>query len=288
MFENIVGNNKIKEFLKTAIQTKNVSHSYMFLGKSGVGKKLFAKDFAKNVLCLNVGETEKCNSCIKFDASSNPDYTEIAPEGKSIKVEQIRKMQEKIAEKPIISSKKVYIIDEADCMSEEAQNCLLKTLEEPPQYAIIILIVSNESKILPTIKSRCLIVKFEKLTDDEIKQIMPNLDSEYIKLLEGSMENAEDFEKRKEQYRALENIVNILSNGSLVQLFTECDLLYDSKDDIISILEYLNIILFEKKYINCVEVVEKTKRKILANNNYDMCIDYLLMNIWKESKTIIH
>ncbi len=286
MFEEIVGNNKIKEYLETSVRTKNIFHSYMFTGKSGIGKKLFAKEYAKQIMCLKEGKCvdQKCESCMKFEAGSNPDYVEIAPDGKTLKIEQIRKMQEKIAEKPIVSNKKVYIIDDSDLMTEESQNCLLKTLEEPPEYAVIILIVSNESKILATIKSRCVIVKFEKLSNDDIKKILPNLDDKFIKLLEGSLQNSENIENKKEQYEELKKIVDIIENGTLTQLFNQTDLLYTSKDDIINLLEYLNIIFFDKRWTKCIEIVEKTKKKILANNNYDMCIDFLLINTWE----IIH
>ncbi len=290
LFEKIVGNNKIKEYLKSTIKTKNVSHSYMFVGKSGIGKKLFAREYAKHIMCINGGqcaefkpkeENKKCDSCVKFDAKVNPDYVEIVPDGKTLKIDQIRKMQEKIAEKPIVSSKKVYVIDDADLMSEEGQNCLLKTLEEPPEYATIILIVSNESKILATIKSRCVILKFDKLSDFEIKTIMPNLSDDFIKILEGSLANTTDADKKVMQYNELKKIINVVENGNKTQLFTDFDLLYTSKDDIITLLEYLNIIFYEKRWLDCIEIVEKTKRKIQANNNYDMCIDYLLMHIWE-------
>ncbi len=283
MFEKIIGNNKVKEYLETSIKNKNISHSYMFVGKSGIGKKLYAREYAKKIMCLNGGNctNNECESCIKFEANSNPDYVEILPDGKNLKIEQTRKMQEKIAEKPIVSNKKVYVIDDSDLMTEESQNCLLKTLEEPPEYAVIILIVSNESKLLATIKSRCVIVKFDKLSDEEIKKIMPNLDDSVIKLLEGSLANSENIENKKEQYEELKKITDILEKGTLTQLFTQSDLLYTSKDDIISLLEYLNIIFFDKRWTDCIEIVEKTKRKILANNNYDMCIDYLLINIWE-------
>lgn len=290
MFEKIVGNNKIKEYLKSTIESNNVSHSYMFVGKSGIGKKMFAREYAKQIMCINGGqcaelspkeENKKCESCLKFDANANPDYVEIMPDGKTLKIDQIRKMQEKIAEKPIVSSKKVYVIDDADLMSEEGQNCLLKTLEEPPEYATIILIVSNESRILATIKSRCVILKFDKLSDAEIKAIMPNLSDDFVKILEGSLANTEDADKKVMQYNELKKIIDVVENGKKTQLFTDFDLLYSSKDDIITLLEYLNIIFYEKRWIDCIEIVEKTKRKLQANNNYDMCIDYLLMHIWE-------
>ena len=164
MFDSIIGNNKIKQLLINSVQNDKTSHSYLFVGIDGIGKKMVATEFAKMLLCLN--ETRycnKCKSCIEFDSNNNPDFLCIEPDGNSIKIEQIRYLQKKIQEKPIISNKKVYIINDADKMTVEAQNCLLKTLEEPPEYATIVLIGSNENAFLTTIKSRCMIIHFNKI-----------------------------------------------------------------------------------------------------------------------------
>ena len=286
MFENLVGNEKVKEYLNSIIENKNISHSFMFVGKPGIGKKQFAHQYAEMIMCLQDGKCDgnsvKCDSCVKFEGNANPDYAEILPDGKTLKIEQVRNLQARIVEKPITSRRKVYVIDDADLMSEESQNCLLKTLEEPPEYAVIILIVSNESRILPTIKSRCVIIKFQPLTSKEIKQVKPELSDDLIQLLEGSLQNAENIEQKKEQYAQLLNIVNVLENKQLVEVFNSADLLYKGKDDIITLLEYLNLIFFSRNEINAIPIIEKTKKKILANNNYDMTIDYCLMNIWDE------
>lgn len=312
LFENIVGNNKIKESLKNAVKSNNVSHSYLFVGKAGVGKKIFAKDLAKKVMCLgsnggaqnngvknnelqnnNVAndnlelDFDNCDSCIKFDANSNPDFSIIVPDGKSIKIEQIRNLQARIVEKPISSSKKVYIIDDADTMTEESQNCLLKTLEEPPEYAMIILIASNENRMLQTIKSRCVIIRFEDLTNEEISQILHTNDQDIIRLCEGSVAKADTISEKREMFAQLKIIADYLSKNSLIDVLNNSDLLYSSKDDIMTLLDFLNIIFFEKakeniKYSKAISIIEKTKKKILANNNYDMCIDYMLMHIWEE------
>lgn len=286
MFENLVGNEKVKEYLNSTIENKNISHSFIFVGKPGIGKKQFAHQYAEMIMCLQDGKCDgnsvKCDSCIKFEGNANPDYAEITPDGKTLKIEQIRNLQARIVEKPITSRRKVYVIDDADLMSEESQNCLLKTLEEPPEYAVIILIVSNESRILPTIKSRCVIIKFQPLTSKEIKQVKPELSDDLIQLLEGSLLNAENIEQKKEQYAQLTNLVNVLENKQLVEVFNSADLLYKGKDDIITLLEYLNLIFFSRNEINAIPIIEKTKKKILANNNYDMTIDYCLMNIWDE------
>ena len=312
LFENIVGNNKIKESLKNAVKSNNVSHSYLFVGKAGVGKKLFAKDLAKKVMCLGSNydaqdnvlrstrdnkekvesenlslEFDNCDSCIKFDANSNPDFSIIVPDGKSIKIEQIRDLQARILEKPISSNKKVYIIDDADTMTEESQNCLLKTLEEPPEYAMIILIASNENRMLQTIKSRCVIIRFEDLTNEEISQILHTNDQDIIRLCEGSVAKADTISEKREMFAQLKNIADYLSKNSLIDVLNNSDLLYSSKDDIMTLLDFLNIIFFEKakeniKYSKAIDIIEKTKKKIMANNNYDMCMDYMLMHIWEE------
>ena len=173
MFENILGNQKIKEKLKKSINEDKILHSYLFIGIEGIGKKLIAKEFAKAILCLNdIKYCNNCKSCIEFSSNNNPDFLYIEPDGNNIKIEQIREMQKKIQEKPIISQKKVYIIDNADQMTQEAQNCLLKTLEEPPEFATIILIGSNENAFLSTIKSRCMIIHFQPINNVEISNYL--------------------------------------------------------------------------------------------------------------------
>lgn len=132
MFDKIIGNDKIKEMLYKSVKDKKTSHSYLFVGIEGIGKKEIAKEFAKMLLCINENKyCNTCKSCIEFDSNNNPDFLYIEPDGNSVKIEQIRYIQRKIQEKPIISNKKVYIINDADRMTTEAQNCLLKTLEEP-------------------------------------------------------------------------------------------------------------------------------------------------------------
>ena len=144
MFEKIIGNDKIKKEIEKSVKETKTSHSYLFIGTEGIGKKLIAKEFAKMLLCLNENKyCNNCKSCIEFNSNNNPDFLYIEPKENSLKIEQIRELQKKIQEKPIISTNKVYIINDADKMTQEAQNCLLKTLEEPPDYATIILIGAN-------------------------------------------------------------------------------------------------------------------------------------------------
>lgn len=282
MFEKLIGNDQIKESLEEAINSNNISHSYIFTGIQGIGKRLFAREYAKSIMCIDSGKcNEKCDSCVKFDSNSNTDFQEIEPDGKSIKIEQIRKMQEHISKKPIISNRKVYIINDAEQMTEEAQNCLLKTLEEPPQYAVIILIASNENKLLATIKSRCVTIKFNRISDGELKKKLNYLTEEQLELLDGSFSNIETLEKRQQEYQNAIDLVKKIKEGELKDVLASSEILLNDKENILEMLNYINIVLLKKKIIEPVKYVEKAKRKILANNNIEMCIDYLLINSWK-------
>ena len=114
IFNNIIGNEKNKELLKNIIDTNNVAHSYMFVGKESIGKLLFAKEFAKAILCTSQEKTcNECKSCIEFDTNNNPDFSILEPEGNSIKIDQIRELTKKVHEKPVVSNKKVYIINDS-------------------------------------------------------------------------------------------------------------------------------------------------------------------------------
>jgi len=294
MFENIIGNEKTKEMLTKSIINNKTSHSYLFIGIEGIGKKKVAQYFAKAILCTN--ENKPCNickSCIEFDSFNNPDYSILEPEGNIIKIDQIRNLQKRIQEKPIISNKKVYIINDADKMTKEAQNCLLKTLEEPPEFATIILIGTNESAFLSTIKSRCMILHFNKIDDKEIlkylnenyglKNITPNM----LKSFQGSIGKAIKLKDKQEEYQQIDNLLNNLARKDLIDVLNLSEVLYNSKDDIMEILEYMNNLLLnlsieDFRYTNCINIVEDTKKRLQQNSNYDMCIDNMLFNIWEE------
>lgn len=296
-FNNIIGNKNVKDFLIKSINNNTVLHSYMFIGIDGIGKKMIAQQFAKMILCeeFNGVECNVCKSCVEFESGNNPDYMYIEPDGKVIRIEQIREMQSKVVEKPVNLKKKVYIIDNADYMTKEAQNCLLKTLEEPPEYIVIILIVSNENKILPTIKSRCVKLSFEKIKDEEIKRVLiensknQDINDNILKLCDGSIGKCLSIEDKIEDYNQIDRMFSLIKN-SLTSFINSAELLYKNKENISNYLDYINVILYNFakeeqnsiRYINSIKIVENTKSRLLSNSNYDMCIDYLLFNIWEE------
>ena len=301
IFEKLIGNDKIKEELADTIKSNNVSHSYLFAGPDGIGKKLFAKEFAKACLCLSEEKPcSKCSSCVKFDGENNPDYKEIGPDGNSIKIAQIRELQERIYEKPIDSSKKVIVIDDSDKMTEEAQNGLLKTLEEPPEYAIIILIATNENKLLNTVKSRCLKISFSAIADSEVKKyilqnnIIESPSENILKVCGGSLGKVKHVAENLEIYNQIEDVTNKLIAGNIknmVDMFNKFQVLYDNKDNVLELLDYMIVIIysfivqkqnFSQKWLNIVQIIEKSKIKLNSNTNTDMCIDELLMNIFEK------
>ena len=280
MFENIIGNESIKNTLEKSIKTNQITHSYLMIGIPGIGKKLLAKEYAKEILGSN-------------DIINNPDFLCIEPDGNSIKIEQIRNLQKEIQEKPIISNKKVYIIDDSDLMTKEAQNCLLKTLEEPPEFAVIILIGSNENAFLPTIKSRCMILHFNRLSDSEIKSYLQeqynglNVTQSMLDIAGGSIGRAINLKDKQEDYSKVEEIINNLDKKDLIDIVQASEILYKSKENINDILDYINIILLKMAkenylYTNCIKIVENTKKRLAQNANYDMCIDDMLFKMCEE------
>ena len=259
-------NEQIKALLKKTVENDKVVNGYIFLGSgTTVQNYRYAKEFAKMILCLNQSNKScnTCKSCLMFDDNNHSDYFEINKEKtEAIKIDEIREMQEKIAEKPITSKKKVYIINNSEQMTKEAQNCLLKTLEEPPEFVTIILVTNNENTILPTIKSRCTSVFF-------------------------SEEEAQEFtEDQKKRYNELEKVFSNVDGYISLDLINKFPTLYEDKDNVFENLDFINMILIQKaksdgRYLNYIDIIEKTKSKLKSNSNFDMCIDYLIFNIWR-------
>lgn len=176
-FKDIKGESSAIAFLKNAALGGRVASAYIFLGPSGCGKKLTALNFAKLLNCTAPLESEPCQmcgSCVKISSLAHPDVLMLekredkAEFGIDIVLEAIRS----VSLKPYEARKKVYILDDADLMSEEAQNAVLKTLEEPPKDAVLVLIVEDIQAIPATIRSRSQIVKFFPMPSADIEKIL--------------------------------------------------------------------------------------------------------------------
>ena len=175
-FSDIVGQDMIKEHLQGAIASGNVSHAYIINGERSIGKEFIASVFAMTLQCER-GETEpcgECHSCKQALSKNQPDIIRVTHEKpNSISVDDIRtQVNNDIVIKPYAGPKKIYIVNDAEKMTVAAQNALLKTLEEPPEYGVILLLTSNLEAMLPTIVSRCIVLNMKPVSDEKVKKFL--------------------------------------------------------------------------------------------------------------------
>jgi DNA polymerase-3 subunit gamma/tau len=166
-FESVVGQQALTQTLRNAIRTNHLAHAYLFCGPRGVGKTTCARIFAKTINCLTpTAEHDACNqceSCVAFNEQRSFNIHELDAASNN-SVEDIRSLIDQVRIPPQIGKYSVYIIDEVHMLSQGAFNALLKTLEEPPSYAIFILATTEKHKVLPTILSRCQVYDFSRIT----------------------------------------------------------------------------------------------------------------------------
>ncbi len=176
-WNEIVGQKNIQNHLKRAVKALRPSHAYLFYGDEGIGKRTVASLFAKSLQCENIekqpdGVTPcgKCRSCLQFDSKNQPDVFWVSHEKAEISIDDVRnQIISPMGIRPYSSRFRIFLVDEAEKMNEKAQNALLKTLEEPPEYGIIILMGNNPESFLNTIVSRSVALGFTPAPAEEIK-----------------------------------------------------------------------------------------------------------------------
>ena len=168
----ILGHERALRFFNRSIQANKVSHAYLISGEEGVGKRLVAQDFSMKLFCQGKEKPcGRCPACLQILAGSHPDYFHVDAEGKnSLGIDKIRGIVDSMGIRPFQSRYKVYLIDEADRMTIAAQNAFLKTIEEPPDYGVVIFLAQNKEMLLETIRSRCVKVGLSPLGVPTIKQ----------------------------------------------------------------------------------------------------------------------
>ena len=174
--EDILGNEHIVEHFKKAIENNKISHAYIINGEKGMGKRTVAKAFAMTLLCEEKGTVPcmKCHSCVQALTDNNPDLIMITPDKPTtLSIDHIRQtLVNDVELKPYSNSHKVYIVEDAELMNNAAQNAILKTIEEPPEYAVIILLTTNISALLQTVLSRCVKLDMQPLKKEVIKKYL--------------------------------------------------------------------------------------------------------------------
>lgn len=253
-FSEIIGQEHLKEHLSGAIERQKVSHAYIISGEPGSGKKTLAEAFAANLLCQNRhGDAcGQCTSCHKLMHHNHPDLIYVTHEKTQITVDDIRRQVAGDVEiRPYESERKIYLIDEAEKMNREAQNALLKTIEEPPDYAVLILLTANTGSLLPTILSRCITLNICPLTDEQIireLKIRCGLTEEeaevYASFAQGNLgralKAASDPEFRRRRNHAVGLLQN-LSGAPMYELIEQARALVKEADEDGTLDEYLDL-----------------------------------------------
>jgi DNA polymerase-3 subunit delta' len=309
-FDNIIGQSFAKKYLKSSINNDKLNSAYMFEGIDGIGKKKMAYELAKILLEIEHPE-------------NSPDYIDVFPNGNSVKVDQIRKLQSDIIIKPH-NKYKIYILNNAEKMTVEAQNALLKTLEEPPQYAIIILVTNNKEALLDTIKSRCDIVKFNSIPHNEMVGylVQNGVEEKKATILtsfsRGSLERALDLANSTEftdmrddvqKYIKVlfdKNTVDILELPNdidkykseiidlldiIIDYFRDIVLLKERVDrdmliniDKITFLESISIKITYSQVSRIIGIIEEAKKKSRSNCNFNINMQVMFLNIYEVIK----
>lgn len=273
-YNNIIGHDRAIETLKRTIENKSVSHSYLFEGEEGLGKKKVAYVFAKTLLCKEDGEEpcNKCTSCIKFDGGNHPDLLVVDPEKGLIKKGEIEDLIKSVTRAPFESKRKIFIIDDSHKMSTEAKNAILKTLEEPPEYINIILISSSTNKLLPTILSRMQSIKFFPVESRKISDLLvesygkPREEADFIAdFTKGSVgksielaTSGDFFEKREEIVKIIDNLIR----GDGTKAINSMSFFNDNKEDVGELLD-----IFLYYFRDLLIFIELGNNKLLINKD---------------------
>lgn len=260
MFKKLTGNNQVKDILRRFVANKRVPNSLMFAGDEGVGKRQFALELAKALICTDPTDGEACEVCppcrraeiFTFpksddkDAhkrviwSDHPDVGTIIPYNRNILVDAIRHIESEANFQPYEAQSRFFIIDDADKMNDSASNALLKTLEEPPASSHIFLITSRPDSMLPTIRSRCQTLRFAPVSTDEIERYLMEErafthDEARLpaRLSRGSIGRAVTIDVKKfrtRRDRMLSIVQNVIDTGDVAALLRTSEELNDAKN----------------------------------------------------------
>lgn len=252
-YRNVIGHKNIIEHLKKAVANKKVSQAYVFSGEDGSGKRMLSEIFAKTLLCETHGQEpcNKCKSCLQVEGNNQPDLIYVTHEKASIGVDEIRiQLNNDILIKPYSSPFKIYIIDEAEKMTEQAQNALLKTIEEPPEYAVILLLTTSLGKMLPTIQSRCVHLELKAVSEKEIKKFLmekkqvPDYLAEISAAFSrGNVGRAIKYASSEDFIQSKDAMIHVLRHIDEMELYEVMDALKEFSAHKLEIEDYIDLML---------------------------------------------
>jgi len=277
-FTQLLGQERAKRMLKRSLAAERIPHAYIFKGPEGVGRRLFGQGLAAAINCRNrMGGTAcgSCSSCKKISSGNHPDFSVITSEKGGIRIDQVRKLCRNLTYPPYESKMRVVILENVHMMRREAANCLLKTLEEPPADNLLILIAESSHELLATLTSRCQVIPFSRLQNDDTVTILGwhGVDFEDAQLLarlsEGSpgkallLKNTEIIEIWNELVAVLSSKVADSSSGLgvVLKLAERMAELKDSLDHLFTLLKiYYRDLLAEQYSSPLQKGVQESKR----------------------------
>lgn len=291
-FTDIVGQEQLKEHLENAVRLNKVSHAYIINGERNAGKEFAAKTFAMALQCEDRKDTEpchECHSCKQALSGNHPDIIFITHEKPgTIGVEDIRRqINSDVVIKPYSGPKKIYIISEGEKMTVQAQNALLKTLEEPPEYAVILILTTNVDVLLPTILSRCVVLNMKPVRDAQIKKFLmdtmeiPDYKADICAAFaRGNVGKArllaksEEFDKIKEEAITLLKYINEMELSEIVAAIKKINEYKFDVNDYMDILAiwYRDVLLFKATHdVNNLIFREEIQyiRKVADRSTYE-------------------
>lgn len=282
-FTHIVGHQSIIYNLQNIIMRKNIGHSYLFEGPKSIGKSKVAQIFAKALLCEKQQgyPCNSCSSCVKFDTGNHPDVYINKAEGETFKKEQIDDIQKSINILPYEGQRKIYILEDIDKITKQAQNSFLKTLEEPPQYVIILMTVTNSHSLLPTIISRCQVIKFSPLEQKKIIDLLmkryhitedeATIISSFSNGIVGKAINIAESNEFKDIREETITIIDEILNSDKVRLFTLREFFINQKEGIEGILDlmvtWFRDLLILKELDNHQFIINIDKKSLLTSHS---------------------
>lgn len=281
LVEKIIGNEKNLNYLKKQIDKKEISHSYIFEGEEGIGKKSLAIYFSAMVLCEN--KIEKpcgyCNSCLKIKSKNHPDIILKKPTKNEYSVEDCLSIQEELRKRPNESEKKVIILTEGDRLSTIFQNKFLKTLEEPPRSSIIIILIKNTNILLKTTKSRCQLISLERISRSIVKDYFENIyNSENIELVlsfsDGNIGKGikllEDDEFSKQRNYILNLMEELIIFQDETKIFSSIEYFLKNKENYLEILDL--ILIWQRDLLFFIN--GRTERNIINSDKINSIDNY--------------
>ena len=251
-FHEIIGHDDVVNHLQNAIQMGKVSHAYIFNGEVGAGKKMLASAFAMALQCEKHGTDPcmECDSCKRALSKNHPDIITITHEKpNSIGIEDIRiQLIDDVSIKPYTGPYKIYILNEAEKLTLQAQNALLKTIEEPPVYAVILLLTSNADSLLPTISSRCVTLNLRPVKESDVKEYLmehmhlPDYQAQIdAAFAQGNIGKAKQIAESTEFAEMAERAFRLLRKSNELELYELVEMIKELTAEKQNIYDYLDL-----------------------------------------------